>query len=371
MTAQTVLPAQENLLFTGTYTRPEPHVSGVAEGVFVCRLHDDGRLSRLDAVSGIVNPSFLAPAHVQPMVYAVSEVAGAGDVSGGAVVTYRLDGAGRLTLVNRQPTQGKGPCHLAVDDSDRWLVVATYGSGTAELFPLADDGAVGPASHVVQHRGAGPNPTRQSGPHAHSVTLTPDGRLALVADLGLDKIMIYRIDRERGRLEPNAQASLAVAPGAGPRHLAFHPAGRFVYVANELDSTVTVCAYATEGRTLTALQTVSTLPADFAGDNTCADIHVLASGRFVYASNRGHDSIAVFAVDPTTGQLHAGGYHATQGRTPRNFTITPEDRFLLAANQDSHTVVTFAIDSQSGQLSATGAVLDIPSPVCLRIRTGV
>jgi 6-phosphogluconolactonase len=235
------------------------------------------------------------------------------------------------------------------------------------ILPVQDDGRLGEATDVVQHQGTSVNPQRQEGPHAHSITVDPTNRYAFAADLGLDKIMIYRLDLTRGKLQPNDEPWAQVHAGAGPRHFAFHPNGHYAYVINEIDSTLTAFTYQSTNGTLRTVQTVSTIPGDFSGTNYCADIHVAPSGKFVYGSNRGHDSIVTFATDETTGKLTCVGHESTQGRTPRNFTIDPTGTFLLAANQSTDTIVTFRIDQQTGKLLSTGHVTEVPTPVCVQV----
>jgi 6-phosphogluconolactonase len=235
------------------------------------------------------------------------------------------------------------------------------------MYPVQVDGRLGAASDIVQHYGSSVDPERQTAPYAHSVNIDPDNRYALVADLGMDKVMVYRLDLEQGKLVPNDPPFASLHAGAGPRHLAFHPNRKYVYVINELDSTMTAFSYLAEAGELSEIQTLSTLPEGYPGEqSSCADIHVAPSGKFVYGSNRGHDSIAIFAVDLATGKLSLVGHESTQGKTPRNFAIDPSGTFLLAANQDSSTVVSFRIDQQTGELHPTGDVAQIPTPVCLK-----
>jgi 6-phosphogluconolactonase len=256
---------------------------------------------------------------------------------------------------------------VLVDAAGRWVLVANFMSGSVCVYPLGPDGALGEASDFVQHLGASIDPRRQRGPHAHSITLDPANRFAFVPDLGLDKLLVYRFDAQRGVLEPNATPWIKMKPGAGPRHLALHPQGRFAYLVNELDCTVAVLGYDARRGVFRQLQIVPTLPAGFAGESSCADIHPTPSGRFLYASNRGHDSIAAWRIDQRTGRLAALGHAATEGQTPRNFCVDPTGRFLLVANQDSDSVVTFSIDARSGTLRPTGEGMQVPTPVCVKV----
>jgi 6-phosphogluconolactonase len=257
-----------------------------------------------------------------------------------------------------------------VDGSGRCVLVANYTSGSVAVLPVGADGRVSPATYVDQHSGSSVNPRRQEGPHAHAIPLDPTGRFALCPDLGMDQLFVYRLDAAAGRLEPNDPPGARLAPGAGPRHLDFHPSKPWVYVINELGSTITAFEWDGERGALRELQTVSTLPETYMGSSsstTCADIHVAPSGRFVYGSNRGHDSIAAFAIDEATGTLTPLGHTSTGGRTPRNFAIDPSGTFLFAANQDTDTIVTFRLDAATGQPTPTGQVASVPSPVCLKI----
>jgi 6-phosphogluconolactonase len=253
-----------------------------------------------------------------------------------------------------------------VDKQGRFVFVANFMSGSVCVLPLREDGSLGEASDFLQHLGSGIDPARQAGPHAHSVTLDPANRFAFVPDLGLDKLLVYRLDLQRGMLEPNTVPWFKVKPGAGPRHLAFHPTGSVAYLINELDSTVTVLSYDGRTGTFKERQVVPTLPADFRGESTCADVQVAPSGRFVYGSNRGHDSIVIYRVDPRTARLTHVAHEPTQGKTPRSFGIDPSGRFLLAANQDTDTIVPFRIHPRTGALHPTGHITQVPTPVCVK-----
>jgi len=247
------------------------------------------------------------------------------------------------------------------------VLVANYGGGNVSVLPVQSDGRLGEATDFIQHEGSGADPSRQAGPHAHSINLDPNNLYAFAADLGLDKILIYRLDALQGKLYPGDEPWASVKAGAGPRHFTFHPGGSYAYVINELDSTVTAFAYEGGTGTLREVQTVSTLPEGFSGRNSCAEVQVTPSGRFLYGSNRGHDSIAVFEIDGNTGKLTPRGHESTQGKNPRNFGIDPTGTFLLAANQDTNNVVTFRIDPQTGTLTPTGQTLEVPIPVCIKM----
>lgn len=352
---------RELLLYVGTYTR------GKSEGIYVYRMNPaNGALQRVGATKA-VNPSFLAIAPQRRFLFAVGEVDEFGSKSGGVVTAFAIDQrTGELRQLNQQSSVGAGPCYVTVDPTGKFVLVANYGGGSVAALPIKPDGSLGEAADFVQHTGAGGNPQRQDKPHAHCVVLDAAGRHAFVADLGLDKVMIYRFDARTGKLAPAAQPFASTKPGAGPRHFTFHPRGPFAYVINELASTLTAFTYDQARGALTELQTLSTLPADFKSNSYCADVHVHPSGRFIYGSNRGHDSIVAFAVDPRTGRLSYIAHEATRGKWPRNFAVDPTGKYLLVANQNSDSVVTFEIDQQSGRLQATGQVTEIPMPVCLK-----
>ncbi|MEM2905596.1 MAG: lactonase family protein [Candidatus Bathyarchaeia archaeon] len=354
----------EVLVYVGTYTR------GRSDGVYVHRMDlASGALRLVGKAAGGDNPSFLAAHPRRCYLYAVNEVGEFAGKPGGAVTAFSIDAeTGELTYLNRQPSLGAHPCHLSVDKTGVYVLVANYSGGSVTVLPIERDGRLGDPTDSVQHQGSSVNPQRQSGPHPHSVNLDPANRYAFVPDLGLDKVMIYRLDLTRGKLEPNDEQPWAqVEPGAGPRHLAFHPTGKYAYVINELDSTLTAFTYDGTRGTLRRVQTVTALPASFAGVSYSADVHVAPSGRFVYGSNRGHDSIVTYGIDEATGRLTYVGHEATQGRTPRNFAIDPTGTFLLVANQESDSIVTFRINQETGRLASTGCVAKVPTPVCLSI----
>ncbi len=350
------------LVYVGTYT------SGKSEGIYTYEMDlKIGALKRLYVTGGVKNPSFLAIHPNRKFLYAVSEVDDLPDGQRGAVAAFAIAADGRLSPLNHQPAAGAGPCHLVVDRSGKDVLVANYSSGSIGVLPIGKDGKLAPPSNKIQHRGAGADPRRQEGPHAHSINVAPDNRFAFVADLGLDKVMIYRLDAAQGTLEANDPPSVSLASGSGPRHFAFHPSGRFAYVINEMKSTVTALRYDPSSGRLEELQTISTLPADFSGDNTTAEVQVHPTGKFLYGSNRGHDSIAIFAIDGDTGRLKLIGHQPTGGKTPRNFGIDPTGAYLLAANQDSDTITVHGIDPASGRLQKTEHVASVPSPVCVKM----
>jgi 6-phosphogluconolactonase len=285
----------------------------------------------------------------------------------GGVSAFSIDSAtGKLTLLNQRSSMGKDPCHLVLDRSGRNLVVANYSSGSVAVLPVAPDGKLGEATDVIQHSGKSVDPQRQNGPHAHCVTFDAANRFAFVCDLGLDKVMIYRFDAELGKFLPNQPAFAALKPGAGPRHMAFGKDGRYAYVIDELDSTITVFAYDAGNGSLRSLQTISTLPRDWTGNNSTAEIEVHPSGKFLYASNRGHNSVALFNIDPARGTLKWVEARSTGGATPRHFGIEPSGQRMVIANQGSSTLLGLRIDPASGRLKSSEVFVEAPTPVCVK-----
>ena len=349
-------------LYVGTYTE------GDSEGIYVYRMHPTtGTLEFASIADAGENPSFLAIHPRRRYLYAVNEISEFEGKASGSVSAFAIDQTnGELTFLNRKSSVGDGPCHLVVDSTGNYVLAANYGGGSVCMLPIQDDGRLGEAADFVQHEGANTASSRQSAPHAHSIVTDPANCYVFAPDLGLDKIMIYRLDLTVGKLVPNDPPYAAVIAGAGPRHFDFHPNRRFAYVINELDSTITGFTYDEASGTLSEIQTISTLPEDFSSTSHTADVHVHPSGKFLYGSNRGHDSIAIYEVDETTGRLSSAGHEPTQGEAPRNFGIDPSGTFLLAANQASNTIVTFTINKQTGNLSPTGQITEVPAPVCLQ-----
>lgn len=354
---------RELLVYVGTYT------TGTSEGIYLYRLQlATGELRRVGVTGGVVNPSYLALDRGRRRLYAVNEVTEYEGRPGGAVSAFAVEArTGALSFLNRQPSMGGAPCYVALAGAGRFLLVANYVGGNVAVLPVRADGGLGEATDVKQFEGASRvNPERQEAPHAHCVLPGGGDRHAYACDLGTDKVMVYRFDSRRGKLTPAPVPSAQVKPGAGPRHLAFHPGGRFAYVMNELANTVTAFARDPASGSLREVQTVPALPAGFAGANTGADIHVAPGGRFLYCSNRGHDSITAFKVDGRAGTLSLVAHEPTRGRTPRNFAIDPTGTYLLVANQNSDSIVTFRLDPATGRPVFTGHVAEAPSPVCLK-----
>jgi 6-phosphogluconolactonase len=348
-------------VYIGTYTGPK------SQGIYTAQFDPaTGKLTSPELAAKATNPSFLALHPHRPFLYAVSETGNVAGKPGGAVSAFSIEkNSGRLTPLNQQPSGGADPCHLAVDKTGRCVLVANYGNGSVAAFALQPDGRLSAPSAVIQHQGSSVNPQRQAGPHAHFITPDPADRFALTCDLGLDKVLVYRLDPADGVLGPGTASSASIKPGQGPRHLAFHPKGQFVYVINEMGSTLTVFKYDPKRGALEELQNISTLPADFKGNSTCAEVQVHPSGKFVYGSNRGHDSIAVFATNPATGYVTLVEHQPTQGKTPRHFALDPGGKWLLAENQDSDSIVVFRVDLKTGRLHSTGQTAEVGAPVCL------
>jgi 6-phosphogluconolactonase len=348
-------------VYFGTYT------SGKSKGIYVSELDlSTGALAPPKLAAESINPSFLATDPQERFLFAVNEVANFEGKKAGAATAFTMDPKnGALAVLNQQSTLGDGPCHLFVDRTGKNVLVANYGGGSLAVLPVASDGHLQPASTFIQHTGHGALGNRQEAPHAHAISEWPGTPFMVAADLGIDKLLVYRLDPESGKLTANDPPSASVRPGDGPRHFAMDPEGKHLYVNNEISSSVT--AFQADPRTgaLTSIHTLSTLPADYKGSNSTAEIQLHPTGRFLYVSNRGHNSVAIFAVDSTTGKLSAIGQQSTGGRTPRNFSLDPSGKYLLAANQDSDSVVVFRVDAQSGKLEPTGQTANVPAPVCV------
>jgi len=327
-----------------------------------------GTLSEATLAGEAFRPGFLAIHPDGRHLYCVGEPAGFKGKSAGSVCAFEIDPiSGTLKLLNSQPTGGVGPCHLIVDPTGKNVLSAQYAGGSCTVLPIAPDGSLKPRSSFYRHKGAsGVVPKRQNAPHAHSINLDASGRFAFVADLGLDKILIYRFDSETGTLTPNHPPYVKTVPGGGPRHFVFHPSGKFAYVNLEISSQVTAFQYDAASGMLTPIQTLSTLPKGFKGKNTTAEIRVTPDGRFLYVSNRGHNSIAMFAIDTKTGKLESLGTEPTRGEIPRNFNLDPTGSFLIAVHQKSDNATLFRINRKTGRLEFTGTEIKVPQSVCVR-----
>ena len=350
--------AADYLMYVGTYSGPN------SKGIYVYRFQPaTGEATKIGLAGEAKNPSFLAISPNNEFLYSVDE-----EESGGAVSSFRIDRkTGKLTRLNTVSSKGLGPCALTVDATGKLLFVANYGNGIDTLIPIKADGSLAEPSGVDAHKGTGPNKERQEGPHAHSTNFAPGNRFALSADLGLDKVFVYRVDPSKGTLTPNSPAFGTVPPGSGPRHVAFHPNGKFVYVVNELNSTVTAFAWNGDAGTMKQLGTVSALSKDFKGETDGAEIHVHPNGKFVYSSNRSQaNNIALFHVDQAKGTLTFEGNTPSGGKFPRYFGIDPSGTWLIAANEGSDNIVLFHLDPATGKLTASGKTISLSKPVCVQ-----
>ena len=362
------VPANATLVYAGTYTGAK------SKGIYLFRLQTDNlevsqniTLVPLGLAAETQNPSFLELDLKRRLLFAVNETNEFEGKPTGAVSAFSIDrSTGKLTLLNQRPSMGTGPCHLVLDNAGKNLLVANYGSGSVAVLPVAPDGRLGESSDMVQHSGKSVNPDRQKGPHAHCVTLDSANRFAFVCDLGLDKVMAYRFDAQQGKLTPNDPAFTALKPGAGPRHMVFRPDGRFAYVINEMDSTVAAFAYDAQAGSLKELQTISTLPGYYDGPNSAAEVGMHPSGKYLYASNRGNNTVILFNVDAAKGTLEYTEEQGTGGKTPRHFGIEPSAKHMAIANQDSDTLLAARIDAGNGRLKPSGVFAAVPSPACAR-----
>jgi 6-phosphogluconolactonase len=364
--AQKRTPNKPYLVYVGTYTTKTD-----SKGIYAYTFDPGtGKLSSLGVAAESEDPSFLAVHPDGKYLYAVNEIDHFGAQKSGAISAFSIDPkSGKLTLLNQAATQGGGPCHISLDKTGQNVLVANYDGGSVAVFPVREDGSVGPASTFVQHSGSGPDKERQEGPHAHWIGTSPDNRFALAADLGLDEVLIYRFNGAKGTLAPANPPYAKLDPGSGPRHIAFHPNGKFAYALAEMENSVTAFAYKASNGSLATLQTVSalsTLCKEYKGPKEAAEIAVHPNGKFLYVSNRaGIDTISAFSIDPAKGTVHLKSEYPTMGKTPRNFAIDPTGKFLLAANQESNNIVTFRVDVTTGALTPTGDIAEAPAPVCI------
>jgi len=353
----TAASAADVTIFVGTYT------NGQSKGIYSLQFDEtSGKLSAPSLAAESDSPSFLATDPTGHYVYAANEHPSGPANAPGTVSAFAVDGS-KLKLINIVSSRGGGPCHVAVDRTGHWLFVANYGSGSIAAFPIQANGGLGEASSFFQHTLTSVEP-RQKGPHAHMVVLSPDNRFLLVADLGGDRVFVYRFDERSGKLTLNAPPGGVLPPGSGPRHIAFSRDGKLLYVLNELKDTVTTFRWDASKGTLESTDTLSALPAAYTGPKSGAEIEVHPTGKFLYTSNRGHDSIAIFSI-AADGKLTPSGHELTRGKTPRNFTIDPSGKFLLAANQDSSTIAVFRIDEKTGKLTPAGDPVAVPNPVAI------
>ncbi len=351
--------SSQQFAFIGSYAEPS------SPGVYVCSYDSEtGALSLASSVSGLKNPTFLDIDKTELRLYALAEGIDADGQRYGEANAYSIEpNTGQLTLLNKQQTVPSPICHIVLDRTYRNLMVSSYHGGMVGLSPIQEDGRISPLADIRQHIGASILPI-QSQPRAHSMTVDRLNRFVLACDLGLDRIIIYRLDAQGQRLIPHKEVKLT--PGSGPRHWQFHPSLPYGYVINELNATITAFSYDEQQGQLTMIQTVPTLPSEYDGENACADIHISPDGRFLYGSNRGHDSIVVYAIDPSNGSLSFVEHTSTMGQHPRGFTITPDGRFVIVANRDTNDIVTFRRDDETGKLTPTGHVLQLSKPVCIK-----
>jgi 6-phosphogluconolactonase len=352
--------AAGRLVYIGTYT------GDGSKGIYAFRFNDaSGALTPVGLAAATKSPSFLAVSPNRKVLYAVNEISSFEGESAGSVTAFSINAqTGKLTPLNAKSSKGDGPCHLAVDATGRFVAVANYGGGNFSLLPIGADGRLGDSIAILANGGSGPDKKRQEGPHAHAVVFDARNRYLLGADLGLDRVFVYKFDPSSGSLGANDPSSVQLAPGAGPRHVAFHPTLPLAFAINELTSTITSLSWdAAKGR-LAAAGSVSSLPAGYSGENTTAEIAVHPHGRFLYGSNRGHDSIGVFAIAPT-GTLTLVEHESTRGKEPRNFAIDPSGKWLIAANQKTNTLAVFSIDQETGTLTPVGPLAQVGTPVCV------
>lgn len=350
--------ATTSLAYVGTYTDKSD-----SKGIYAYRFDSTaGKLTAAGVAAETSNPSFVAVHPNGKFAYAVNESA-----KSSMVTAFSVDHAtGKLTQLNQVSASGEDPCYISFDKTGKYVLIANYTSGNVVVFPILADGKLGDKTADVKNAGElGPNKERQDGPHAHWIEVSPDNRFALVADLGLDSVMLYKFDASKGTLTPNNPPAVKLKAGQGPRHIAFHPNGKFVFVITEIGSTATSFSYDAKNGTLKEISTLSTLPQGYSGRNDVAEVQVHPNGKFLYVSNRGHESIAIFKIDPSTGALIGAGLSPTGGKEPRHFTFDPSGRFLLAENQNSNSIVVFSVDPTTGQLTQTKESVNVPSPVCV------
>ena len=347
---------EDQYLIIGTYTRT------TSEGIYVYKFNTNtGDFSAISIAKGIKNPSFLTVSPNQKFIYSVGETDGDGSVS-----AFSFDKkSGNLTKLNTQSSGGANPCHISIDKTGKWVLVGNYSGGNLSVLPVEADGLLGKPTQTIQHEGKGPNEARQEKAHVHSVNIAPNNVDVFVPDLGIDKVVTYSLDAKTGKLSEGNPAFTKVTDGSGPRHFTIHPNGKFAYVIQELSSTVTAFNYA-KG-TLSAFQTISTLPKDSKENNACADIHISPDGKFLYGTNRFFDAIVSYSIDPKTGKLTYIENVPVLGEIPRNFMITPNGKFVLVANQKTDNITIFKRNAATGKLTSTGKQIAVPMPVCLKM----
>ncbi len=347
------------LVYIGTYSQRG------SQGIYVYDFDPvAGTLTFTGQTAKLTNPTFLAFHPGGHVLYAAGEVGDFGGKKAGCLAAFAVDaGTGGLRPLNQVSSGGSGPCHIAIDAGGHCVVAANYGGGSVCLAPVNADGSLLPVSDFHQHSGHGGDPKRQTAPHAHQTTVAPGDLWVLANDLGLDQVKVYGLDQDAGKLVPHSVGQLH--PGAGPRHLDYHPGGRWVYVINELDSTLTAFTWDAEAGHLSHLATYPTLPAGWTGTNYPADLHISADGRFVYGTNRGHESLVAFAIDQVTGELSLVQHVSTFGKHPRNFAIVPGGKWVICSNQNTDNLVVYSRNEETGVLTPTGHQVTVPAPVCV------
>lgn len=349
-------------LYVGAYSQ------GDEEGIYVYEFDaEEGDLKYLSTAKSVVNPSYLAIHPKSNLLIAVNEIEEYNGNETGAVSSFAINPDGSLKQLSIVESGGGAPCYVSIDKSANWALTSNYSGGNIAIFPIEKDGKLKPYTDLKQHEGSGPQQDRQDKAYAHSVVLDPKENFALAVDLGMDKVVSYELDMKTGKLKNNEAANLTLAAGAGPRHLEFHPNKKLAFIISELNSTITSCTYDAKSGKLTKVMVVDALPEGFSGESYCADIHVSPDGKYLYGSNRGHDSIVIFQIDKKTGELAYVDHHSVNGKWPRNFVIDPTGKFLLVANQHTDNIVVFKIDMETGKLRANGVDVKVTKPVCLKI----
>jgi len=365
--------AINDLIYVGTYSEPilfgtGQVLQGQGKGIYSFKFDKAGKKLTLNGITeGVRNSSYLAFDAKREFLYCVNEFKEYEGKPSGAVSAFRIDQkSGALTYLNSKPSHGTDPCHLIVDRSGKFVLIANFASGSVCVLPIQSDGSLGDETDFRQHQGSSIDPKRQTSPHAHAVELDASGRFVYVPDLGMDQVVVYKFDTATGKLTPAGVPLVKTKPGAGPRQLVMHPKGKYAYLINELNSTMTALAFDAATGALTEIQTLSTLPAGYDGATSCAEVQITPNGKFLYGSNRGHNSIVGYAVDETTGKLTLIGHESTQGRIPRNFEVDPAGKYLIAANQDTNNLVMFEIDQKTGKLTPNGLTAEAGTPICVR-----
>ncbi|HVX79758.1 MAG TPA: lactonase family protein [Devosiaceae bacterium] len=364
----------KDLIYVGTYTEPilfgtGQLLEGKGRGIYCFRFDKAANRLELQHVKeGVRNPSYLAFDAPRRHLYCVNEFKEFEGKASGSVSAFSIDQeTGALTYLNTKPSHGTDPCHLIVDKTGRFVLIANFASGSVCVLPILPDGSLGDETDFKQHQGSSVDPRRQTGPHAHAVEFDASGKFVYVPDLGMDQVVVYAFDTETGKLTPADVPAVKTRPGAGPRQLVMHPRGKYAYLINELDSTMTAFAFDAKTGALSELQTLSTLPAGgFEGVTSCAEVQITPNGRFLYGSNRGHNSIVIYSIDEATGRMTLVGHESTQGRIPRNFEVDPTGQYLIAANQDTDNLVLFDIDQATGELHPRGVTAEAGTPICVR-----